>query len=44
MYQNTPSSKKLYLTIEDIVINLAKESGKTMAEFDLDIWNRYKVA
>jgi thermostable 8-oxoguanine DNA glycosylase len=42
--KNTPSSKKLYLTIEDIVINLAKESGKTMAEFDLDIWNKYKVA
>jgi len=42
--KNTPSSKKLYLTIEDIVINLAKESGKTTAEFDLDIWNKYKVA
>lgn len=41
--KNTPSSKKLYLTIEKIVLNLARESGKTPADFDLSVWNKYKI-
>lgn len=41
--KNTPSNKKLYLTIEKIVLNLAKEKGMNPAEFDLAVWNKYKV-
>lgn len=41
--KNTPSSNKLYLTIEKIVLNLARESGKTPADFDLSVWNKYKI-
>lgn len=41
--KNTPSSKKNYLTFENIVITLAKDMGKTPAEYDLEVWNKYKV-
>ena len=41
--KNTPSSKKMYLTIEQIVIKLAHEAGETPADYDLNIWNKFKV-
>lgn len=41
--KNTPSSKKLYLTIEKIVLNLAHMEGKSLAQFDLDVWTKYRV-
>jgi thermostable 8-oxoguanine DNA glycosylase len=41
--KNTPSSKKLYLTLEKIVLNLADKAGESPAKFDLNIWNKYKV-
>ncbi len=41
--KNTPTGKK-YLTYEKIVIILSKESGKTPAEYDLDVWNKYKIS
>ncbi len=39
----TPSSKKLYLTIEKICVQLAKQAGKTLAEWDLDVWRIYRA-
>ncbi len=41
--KNTPSNKKLYLTLEKIVLTLAQEAGKTPADYDLNIWNKFKV-
>lgn len=41
--KNTPSSRKKYLTLEKIVLTLARQAGKTPAEYDLDVWNKYKV-
>lgn len=41
--KSTPSRKK-YLTLEQIVIKLSEQSGKSIAKYDLDIWNKYKVA
>lgn len=40
--KSTPSRKK-YLTLEQIVIKLSEEAGKSVAKYDLDIWNKYKV-
>lgn len=40
--KSTPS-KKLYLTLEQIVIKLAAERKMTPAEYDLMVWNKYKV-
>jgi len=40
--KSTPS-RKLYLTLEKIVIKLAKEKGMSPADFDLAVWNSYKV-
>lgn len=40
--KSTPS-KKQYLEIEKIFIELAKNSGKTISEFDLEIWKKYRV-
>ncbi len=37
----TPS-KKRYKEIEVIFLKLAKKSGKSVAKFDLDIWNEYR--
>jgi len=37
--KTTPTGKK-YLKIEKEFLQLAKKSGKTMAQFDLDIWNK----
>jgi thermostable 8-oxoguanine DNA glycosylase len=42
--KTTPNNRKQYLTIEKIVINLARESGKSLSDFDLGIWNTYKVS
>jgi endonuclease III len=41
--KNTPSSKKKYLTLEKIVLTLAEKTGKSPADYDLMIWNQYKV-
>ena len=40
--KSTPGRKK-YLEIEKQFLALAKRSGKTVSEFDLDLWNEYKV-
>jgi thermostable 8-oxoguanine DNA glycosylase len=37
----TPSSKREYLRLEELFLKYADESGKTPAEFDLEIWNSY---
>jgi hypothetical protein len=37
----TPQSKKKYLFLEEKFLALADLSGKSVAEFDLDIWKRY---
>lgn len=41
--KNTPSSKKLYLTLEQEVVKLADAAGMTPADYDLMIWNKYKI-
>lgn len=41
--KSTPSSRKLYAKLENIFLTYAEESGKTISEFDLEIWNKYKV-
>jgi len=38
--KSTPNGKK-YLELESIFLRMADESGKSIAEFDLDIWRRY---
>lgn len=38
--KSTPSGKR-YLELESIFLKLADESGKSVAEFDLEIWRRY---
>jgi len=40
--QSTPTGKK-YKEIEREFIRLAKEAKKSIAEFDLEIWNEYSV-
>lgn len=40
--KSTPN-KKIYLTLEDIVIKLSDEAGMTPADYDLMVWNKYKV-
>lgn len=40
--KSTPVGKK-YLTLEKIVLSLAKDAGMTPAQFDLHIWNTYSV-
>lgn len=42
--KSTPSSKKKYLELEKIFLTYVKESGMMVPEFDLKIWNKYKVA
>lgn len=41
--KSTPSGRK-YLEIENIFLDLADKSGKTLAEFDLEIWKKYSGA
>ena len=36
----TPSGKK-YLELEKLLVDIVKKSGKTMHEFDLEIWMKY---
>lgn len=38
---STPSKKK-YKELEQIFLKYAKKSGKTVAEFDLFLWNKYR--
>lgn len=39
--KSTPNSRKKYLELEKKFLTFAKESGKMVAEFDLEIWNYY---
>lgn len=41
--KTTPTSKKLYMRLENEVLRLAKEAGMTPAEYDLAVWNSYAV-
>jgi len=41
--KSTPASKKTYLRLEKKVLKFAKRMGFTPAEYDLAIWNKYKV-
>lgn len=38
---NTPSSRKEYMRLEQIAISEADKAGKSPADFDLAIWNKY---
>jgi hypothetical protein len=38
--KSTPTGRK-YLELERIFLDMADRSGKTLAEFDLEIWRRY---
>ena len=40
--KTTPGSKKKYLIIEKLAIQLACKEGKSCANWDLDIWNKYR--
>lgn len=40
--KTTPGSKKKYLIIERLCIQLARKDRKTCADWDLDVWNRYR--
>jgi|WetSurSiteA1Bulk_404760.scaffolds.fasta_scaffold01113_1 thermostable 8-oxoguanine DNA glycosylase len=39
--KGTPSSKKQYKELEQVFLNYVKKSGKSVAEFDLEVWNSY---
>lgn len=39
----TPSSKKLYLTLEKEVLSLADKAGMSPADYDLMVWNFYSA-
>lgn len=39
--KNTPSTKKSYELIESQFLELANASGQSVADFDLNLWNRY---
>jgi hypothetical protein len=40
--KSTPGSKKTYLIIEKLCIQLARKDRKSCADWDLNIWNRYR--
>jgi len=40
--KSTPTKNK-YLTLEKIVLTLAQNKGKTPADYDLAVWNKYKI-
>lgn len=40
---STPGSKKKYLEVEKLFLRYVYESGKTVADFDLDVWKSYAV-
>ena len=39
--KSTPAGKKQYRELELLFLNYVKKSGKTVADFDLEIWRRY---
>ena len=39
--KSTPGTKKKYLELESLFLDYVKKSGKTAAEFDLEIWRKY---
>lgn len=39
---STPGSKRKYLELEQVFLELADASGKSVAAFDLEVWNRYR--
>lgn len=41
--KSTPGTKKKYLELEQLFLHYVKESGKTAAEFDLEIWRKYSA-
>ncbi len=41
--KTTPSSKKEYDRLEKEFLKMADEANKTVAEFDLEIWNKGAV-
>ena len=41
--KSTPGTKKLYVRLENEVLKLAKKAGLSPAEYDLQVWNKYKV-
>lgn len=41
--KSTPSSKKQYLRLEQAFLSLADEAGKSPADYDLEIWNKYSI-
>jgi thermostable 8-oxoguanine DNA glycosylase len=41
--KSTPTSRKLYLRLEAEFLKLSDESGKSVADLDLEVWNKYKV-
>lgn len=40
--RTTPGSAKKYRILESAFLELAKDSGMTVAEFDLYLWNKYR--
>lgn len=42
--KSTPSKGKRYLEVEQMFLDLVDRSGKTVAELDLEIWNKYRSA
>ena len=38
--KSTPSNKKKYKELEDILLKEIEKSGKTHAEYDLDVWKK----
>lgn len=40
--KSTPSGKR-YAYLEEVFLNLAADSGVSVAEFDLKIWNEYRL-
>ncbi len=38
--KSTPTKKK-YLELEKVFVSMARQQGKTIAEYDLEIWNKY---
>lgn len=41
--KSTPSSRKVYLELEKVVIKLAEDSKMSPAQYDLITWRRYKI-
>lgn len=39
--RQTPSSRRQYLELEQIFLDRARQTGKSIAEFDLEVWREY---